>query len=72
MSTASFPVVTFTREGDLCVAHPAWDHALKVMRGVVLIHENDLMSAEAHGWQQMPRATTKREHELKLIRVMKL
>lgn len=66
------PKVTFDSEGNLYVSHPAWDHGLKVIRGVVIIHQDDLRAAEHHGWQQMPRATTSREADLDLIRVMKL
>lgn len=68
------PVVTFTGDGlgDMVVQCADWDHALKIMRGVVLIDAKDLQSAEHHGWQSMPQATKKLEKDLGLIRVMKL
>lgn len=68
----SAPIVTFDRENAMLVKHPEWDHGLKIVRGVVLIDSKDLLAAEHHGWQSMPRATSKREVELGLIRVMRL
>lgn len=71
----SQPIITFSGDGagNMLVKHPDWDHGLKIIKGVVLIDASKhLISAELHGWQGMPRATTKQEQELGLIRVMKI